>query len=54
MQPITYVKNGNKVGESDGAVECMRLPDEFPEDLNFEFYVDKAKTMLTKMGVNYE
>jgi hypothetical protein len=45
-------KNGNrnKVGESTGAVPLMELPDEFPPDVDYGFYIDKANRILNDIG----
>jgi len=43
---INYVTNGNKVGDSDGAKPIMDMPDEFPSDLDYNFYIEKANKML--------
>lgn len=53
-ESIHYVKNGNKVADSDGASVCMDLPEEFPENVNFQFYIDRAYKLLKSMGVNNE
>lgn len=50
-QVISYKKNGNKVPRSDGAIPCMNLPDEIPSDLNRQWYIDEARSMLTKLGL---
>lgn len=47
---IAYVKSGNKVAKTDGAKPLMDLPDEFPEDVNYKWYVDKAVEMLYDCG----
>ncbi len=54
--PITYVKNGNKVGKSDGSKPIMDLPDnnEIPNDLDKEYYIELAIKHLSDLGVNYE
>src|SRR3546814_2374674 len=35
---------------SDGAVPCMELPSHIPNDLDYDWYVHKAETMLCNMG----
>src|SRR3546814_11777538 len=35
---------------SDGAVPCMALPSHIPTDLDSDWYVNKAETMLCNMG----
>lgn len=47
---IHYVSNGNTVGESDGAKPLMDLPDEFPQDIDYAAYVEKANGMLYDIG----
>lgn len=49
--PIRYVTNGNKVPKSDGCMPCMELPDEFPFDLNREWYVQEATSILKDIGL---
>lgn len=49
--PITYVKSGNAVPETDRAQLCMELPDHIPDDLDRQWYIDRAYKMLTSAGV---
>ena len=42
--------NFKKVPKSDGAVECMRLPDEFPTDIDYQRYIDEAEEILWDVG----
>lgn len=48
--PIVYATNGNTVSLSYGAQPCMTLPDEFPTDIDFDWYVAKADGMLRDIG----
>lgn len=48
---ISYAKNGNKVPETDGAEPLMILPDELPENINYDYYIKKARSILTEIGV---
>jgi len=48
--PIVYASNGNTVSLSYGAQPCMTLPDEFPLDVDYEWYVNKAESMLHDVG----
>jgi len=48
--PIVYASNGNTVSLSYGARPCMNLPDEFPNDIDYSWYVDKAEAMLQDVG----
>jgi len=43
---ISYKTNGNKVPQSDGARPMMMLPDAFPDDINYEWYVNKVSEMF--------
>lgn len=43
---IAYKTNGNKVPQSDGAQPMMVLPDQFPDDINYEWYINKCKDLL--------
>lgn len=49
---ITYKKNGNKVPKSDGAKPMMDLCNSLPSDLNHQWYIDEANSMLSDLGVN--
>jgi len=48
--PITYVGSGNKVPKSDGAKPLMDLPTILPDDIDYEWYIEKAKEMLVDCG----
>ncbi len=50
--PILYSTNGNLVGGSYGAMPCMTLPDQFPDDIDYEWYVSKAESILCDVGVD--
>lgn len=47
---IYYKTSGNKVAGTDGAKPCLELPDEFPQDVNLEWYILEAKEILRGMG----
>lgn len=40
----------NKVPASDGAVPCMDLPDEFPADVDHDYYIREAQRVLRDIG----
>lgn len=48
--PIVYASNGNTVSLSHGARPCMTLPDEFPADVDYAWYIGKAEAMLRDVG----
>lgn len=50
---IHYKKNGNKVPKSDGAKPLMDLCDGLPDDLNHQWYIDEAISLLNDLGVAY-
>ena len=47
---IRYIKNGNKVPKSEGTRPLMQLPDEFPDDVNYDVYLDAAEKLLCEVG----
>jgi hypothetical protein len=47
---IIRAANGNKVGQSDGARPCMDLPEEFPDDIDYEYYIERANKYLGWLG----
>ena len=47
---IEYKNNGNKVARSDGARPLMELPDSLPSDIDYQFYIDEAKSILADVG----
>jgi hypothetical protein len=49
--PIVYAKNGNKVSESEGGKPLMTLPDTFPDDVDYERYIEMGYETLKLIGV---
>lgn len=47
---IIYADNGNKVADTDGAKACMNLPDMFPEDVDYNWYIERTTTILKQIG----
>ena len=47
---IVYATNGNKVPRSEGAKPMMDLPDEFPADVDFEWYEQECEKILKAIG----
>ncbi len=47
---INYKKSGYKVPKSDGAKPLMELPDEFPDDVNYNWYLMEARSVLGNIG----
>lgn len=48
--PVTYRSNGNKAARSDGSRALMVLPDGMPEDLDFDWYIREAESILQEVG----
>jgi DNA polymerase elongation subunit (family B) len=43
-------KQGHKVGGSDNAMPLMDLPDAFPTDIDYAFYINEARDLLREIG----
>lgn len=48
---INYINSGNKVPDTEGAKPAMDLPETLPNDINYEWYVNKCIDMLYE--INY-
>lgn len=48
---ITDVKSGNRVAGTRGARPCMDLPDEFPDDIDYAWYIREAYARLDDVGL---
>jgi hypothetical protein len=48
---LSYKLTGNAVPKSDGAMALMTLPDEFPDDIDFSWYVREASAILEDIGL---
>lgn len=49
-KPHPTTGNFKKVSKTDGAAECMRLPDEFPDDIDYARYISEAEDILKDLG----
>lgn len=47
---INYIKNGNKVPNSSGCRPLMDLPDSFPADVDYDYYIQEAYDLLKEVG----
>ena len=47
---IVAAKNGNKVARSEGAKPLMDLPEQFPDDVDFQWYIDECYRILEDIG----
>lgn len=52
MDAVPHATTGKfkKVAGTDGAIECMNLPDEFPSDIDYEMYIAEAESILKNVG----
>jgi hypothetical protein len=48
---IEYRTNGNKVPLSDNAMPVMEMPEAFPDDIDFGWYIREANDLLREVGV---
>ncbi len=48
--PIRYQLNHYTVARSDGAQALMELPEQFPSDVDFDWYIAEAQTILKDIG----
>lgn len=49
---INYIGNARKVAKSDGCKPIMTLPDTLPGDIDYPRYINEAREMLAKMGID--
>lgn len=47
---INYASNGNTVPRTEGAKPLMDLPDTFPDDVDYEWYVRECQEILMSIG----
>lgn len=47
---IQTVAHNSKIADSDGAKSCLDLPKEFPDDVNYQWYIDKSREILYEIG----
>jgi len=47
---INTVAANNKVADSDGAKPCLDLPESFPNDIDYQWYINKTKEILIEIG----
>lgn len=47
---LTYKINGYSVPRSEGAMPLMELPDEFPLDVDYDWYIAEATQILNDIG----
>lgn len=47
---INYQLNGYTVPRSEGAKPLMDLPDQFPDDIDLDWYIREAREMLVSIG----
>lgn len=47
---FNYVTNGNSVPRSSGAKPVMEMPDVFPDDVDYSWYIEEARGLLMDIG----
>lgn len=47
---IYTVAANTKVSDSEGAKPCMELPEDIPEDLNYQWYINRTREILLDIG----
>lgn len=52
LGPIQYKVNGYTVARSDGAQPLMDLTDEIPFDVDYDWYITEANSILKEIGAN--
>jgi hypothetical protein len=48
---INYKTSGNKVPRTDGCVPLMDLPVDFPNNVNYNFYINEVNDLLMDIGL---
>jgi hypothetical protein len=51
---IYYALNDRLVPQTEGAKPLVELPFELPEDLNYDWYIHEAKTMVWDLGLDVD
>ena len=51
--PIVNAVSGNIVPLSYGAQPCMTLPDQFPSDIDYDWYIKKSMQILVDIGCEW-
>lgn len=52
--PLTYILTGNRVPRSEGAYPLPDLPDEFPSNIDYAWYIREAYAIMNDMGMEVE
>lgn len=47
---IIYAKSGNKVPNSDNATPCQKLPKDFPQDVDYDYYIEEVHNLIEQIG----
>lgn len=50
-EPMYSVKSGNLVPKTQGSVPVLMLPDEFPDDVDYDWYIREAYGVLEDLGM---
>jgi len=50
ISELVYAGSGNKVPRSDGARPMMQWPDKFPNDIDYDWYINETESILKSIG----
>lgn len=49
LDELVYAGSGNKVPRSEGAKPAMLFPESFPKDINYDWYIEEARSILEQV-----
>lgn len=52
VREAIYTEDKKRVAGTTGAVPCLDFPDEFPDDIDYEFYIREAYARLNDIGLS--
>src|SRR5574340_166270 len=52
VEPLVDGKTGNRIASSEGGMPCMELPETLPDDIDYDWYINEAESMLRGIGLN--
>ena len=50
--PITSMKTGNRIPLSDYAMLANNMPKTFPDDIDYDYYINAAKELAVRAGIH--
>lgn len=52
--PLVVRERNARVADSDNARPCMRLPSELPQDIDYDYYIERARKMIALTGIDIQ